>query len=175
MTGAIVGKVLSRGGSPLGSVKVACSGQETITLADGTYRLENLASSSYTVTATIRGFEHDQREVTVNDEGTVTVDFRLREALGRGTIRGRVLDLTSGKPISSGGTVTLVLPLGNKYASVSSDGSYEFRDLLADSYELWASAPSYEDKKETITLGEGETKTLDFRCVPSSRVEPPWG
>jgi hypothetical protein len=158
----------------LGGVRVACNGTETITLADGTYRLDNLEPSTYVVTAATRGFEPDRKEVTVT-EGTVTVDFYLKEAIGKGTIRGRIIDVTSGKPISSGGTVILILPLANKYASVSGDGSYEFRDLPADNYELWASVPSYEDTKETITLGEGETKTLDFRCVPSNRSEPPWG
>lgn len=127
------------------------------------------------VTATVKGFEPSRREVTINDEEVVTVDFCLRQAVGTGTIRGRVLDSSSGTPISTGGAVVLILPLGNRYASLNGDGYYEFRDLPADNYELWASVPSCEDEKVTVALGDGETKTADFQCVRSKRVEPPWG
>lgn len=171
----IAGKVCSARGSPLSGVAVSCNGHETATLADGTYRLEIPARSTYTITAMIKGFERGRREVIVGDAEEIQVDFCLRDAIGTGVIHGRVLDNVSGTPISSGGTVILVFPLANKYASISSDGCYEFRDLPADSYELWVSVPSYEEMRSIVTLAGGETRTLDIRCIPTRPVEPPWG
>ena len=175
LTGAIVGKVVSPRGNPLSGVKIEISGEEATTLADGTYRIEGLASSTYEVTAHINGYEPNLKVVTVGEVGNTTVDFSLREAVGTGTIEGLILDNTTKKAISSEGTVVLILPLGNKYASVDDKGHYRFVGLPPGSHELWASSSLYEDKRMTVTLREAERKIINFHCVPSNRVEPPWG
>lgn len=174
MAGTIVGKVVSPRGNPLSGANVTCNGKEVTTLVDGTYRLEELSPSTYTVIATIKGFEPSWRQVTVTRDEKVTLVFCLREAVGRAVIRGRMLDKISRKPISAG-TVILILPINNKYANTDSNGYYEFRDLPADSYEIWTSAPLYEDERATATLEDGEISTIDFQCALSNRVEPPWG
>ncbi|MBS7625996.1 carboxypeptidase regulatory-like domain-containing protein [Candidatus Bathyarchaeota archaeon] len=174
MTGSIVGRVLSKSGSPLSGVKVSCEGGDTLTLPDGTYRLEHLEPKIYVVEVAIQGFETQRKKVAVKDEEGVVADFHMNDAVGTGVIHGHVLDKLRGKPISHG-TVTLILPLINKYASVNSEGHYEFRNLAPGEYKLYFSTQHYEEEMMTTTLRDGEVKILNISCRPSNRVEPPWG
>jgi hypothetical protein len=170
----IEGHVYSSEGTPLGAVKVTCDGRSTSTLFDGFYKFENLAPGTYNVTASLKGFRSESKIVSVKDNETLFVDFNLNEATGTAKICGYVRDAKTGKPLS-GGTVMLILPTANRYATVDENGFYEFSNLPSDTYEVWTSVFGYEDIKAIVRVGEGETKTQDFYCEARSAVEPPWG
>jgi hypothetical protein len=171
----IFGHVYSEKGTPLGSAKVACNEEKTITLFDGFYEFKNVKPGTYTIVASLKGFKSDSRTVTVQKDEVITLDFRLSEAIGTAKIYGTVYDASTKKPIASGGTIILVLPITNKYALLDKNGRYEFKDLAKDSYDLWASIPGYEDERAKVTLVEGEEKVQDFFCRPIVNIEPPWG
>ncbi|MEM2873002.1 MAG: carboxypeptidase regulatory-like domain-containing protein [Nitrososphaerales archaeon] len=171
----IFGHVYNEKGTPLGSAKVTCSEKKTLTLFDGFYEFKNVEPGTYTIVASLKGFKSDSKTVTVQKDDMITLDFRLSEATGTAKIYGTVYDASTKKPIASGGTIILVLPITNKYALLDKNGRYEFKDLAKDSYDLWASIPGYEDEKATITLAEGEEKIQDFFCRHVVNIEPPWG
>lgn len=171
----IIGHVYSEKGSPLGSAKVIWNGKKTITLFDGTYEFKNIKPGTYTITASLKGFKSDSKIVTVQKDDIITLDFYLSEAIGTAKIYGTVYDAKTKRPITSGGTVILILPTANKYALLDKKGYYEFNDLAEDGYDLWTSIPGYEDEKAVVEVAEGEEKVQGFHCKPILNIEPPWG
>ena len=171
----ITGHVYSEKGIMLGSAKVTCNGKKTITLFDGSYEFKNLEPGTYTITASLKGFKSDSKTVTIQKDEVITLDFHLPQAIGTAKIFGIVYNAETKRPITSGGTVILILPIANRYAPLDKNGYYEFNDLVEDSYDLWASIPGYEDGKATVTVAEGEKKVQDFFCRPTLNIEPPWG
>lgn len=159
----------------LGGAKVICNGNSTVALFDGSFRFENLAPGTYTITASLRGFQSQSKTVFIKEDETITLDFSLNEAVGTAKIRGCVYDAETGKPIASGGTVVLILPFANKYVSINKDGCYEFTNLIADTYDVWVTIGGYEEVKATIAMKEDETKIRDFYCKVKRIEEPPWG
>ncbi|MCP8316687.1 MAG: carboxypeptidase regulatory-like domain-containing protein [archaeon] len=171
----IIGHVYSEKGSQLGSAKVTCNEKKTITLFDGSYEFKNIEPGTYTITASLKGFKSQNKVITIQKDDIMTLDFQLSEAIGTAKIYGTVYDAGTKRPVTSGGTIILILPIVNRYALLDKNGYYEFNNLAEDSYDLWASIPGYEDVKATITVAEGEKKVQDFYCKPILNIEPPWG
>lgn|GEM_PF-1436682 len=171
----ITGYVYSEKGSPLGSAKVTCNGKNTITLFDGSYEFKNIEPGIYKITVSLKGFKSQSKVITIRKDDIINLDFRLPEAKGTAKVYGTVYDAETKKPITSGGTIILVLPVANRYALLDEKGRYEFNELAEDSYDLWTSIPGYEDERATVTLAEGEKKIQDFFCRPIANIEPPWG
>ena len=174
----IAGRVLTESGGMLGAAKLRCSpnNAETITLFDGTYKFEYLLPGSYTVTASLKGFQSLSKTVVLKENEVKTLDFQLSQAIGSSKIYGRVLDAETRMPANTSVTVTLVLPHVNKYALTNREGYYEFDKLAGDTYELFAvPLDGYWEEKAVVTLGENETKKVDIYCKPKIVVEPPWG
>lgn len=162
-------------GNPLGSAKVTCNEKKTITLFDGFYEFKNIEPGTYTITASLKGFKSQSKVVNIQKNDIINLDFRLSEAKGTAKIYGTVYDIETKKPVTSGGTIILILPVTNRYALLDKNGRYEFNDLAEDSYDLLASIPGYEDERVTVKLVEGEKKTQDFFCRPVMNIEPSWG
>lgn len=162
-------------GNGLGGVKVTCGKKETTTLFDGTYEFNNLNSATYTITAYMKGFQTKSDKVEVQKNSTVTLNLYLSEAVGTSKIYGYVYDNETKKPITSGGTVILVLPAANRYAYVDGNGRFEFSNLAADTYEVGTSILGYGDEKATVTVAHNEMKNLNFYCKFRRIEEPPWG
>ncbi len=171
----IRGQVRSTDGRTLQSAVVACQDRETRTLADGTYMLNDLPSSTCRLSVSLEGFESVSKEVTLPEGGETIQDFRLSEASGTAKICGHVFDAESRKPLVSGGTVMLILPVTNRYSHIDGKGYYEFDRLPAGKHAIATSIPEYEDKKAIQPVKKGETRTLDFFCKPLRAVEPFWG
>jgi len=122
-----------------------------------------------------KGFQNESEKVVVKGGETKTLDFHLNDFGGSAKIYGYVYDAETGKPISSGGTIILILPVTNQYAAIDKKGYFEFKNLLADTYEILASVQGYSEEKTTVTLAENETKKIEIRCRAGSFEEPPWG
>lgn len=171
----IVGHVYSERGAMLGSAEVTCNGRKTTVLFDGSYEFRNIEPGTYAITASLRGFKTESKTVTIQKDEVTTLDFHLSHAIGTAEISGTVYDAETRRPITSGGTVILILPIANKYSPLDRNGHYEFNDLVEDSYDLWTSIPGYDDGKATAKVAEGEKKVQDFFSRPTMSVEPPWG
>jgi len=170
----IVGCVLSEWANPIGAAKVTCDGQETMTLFDGSYEFENISVGNYDVSVSLKGFRPERKTVSIKENETKVVNFSLVEARGTSNICGYVRDSRTKRPLS-GGRVILTLPVANRYALIDENGFYEFAGLQADTYDIWASVPGYEEIKATVVLADGETKAQDFDCKAQAIEEPPWG
>lgn len=171
----ITGNIYGRKGGRLGVAKLTCGGRKTITLFDGAYEFADLKPATYTIDVRLKGFQSESKKVVVKGGETKTLNFYLNEAGGSAKIHGYVYDAVTGKPVSSVGTVILILPVANRYAVIDKNGHFEFKDLPADTYEVWASVQGYSEEKTTVTLAEDETKKIDFRCRAELFEEPPWG
>lgn len=175
MNERINGHVYSEGGSALGSAGIVCNESRSVTLFDGAFELGNMAPGAYSITASLKGFKSQTSTVIVEKDKTATIDFYLPQAKGASKICGTVYDAETGKPLISGGTIILVLPVTNKYANLDKEGRYRFIDLAGDGYNMVTSVSGYEDAKVTADVGEGMEKIQDFYCKPVLPVEPPWG
>lgn len=173
-TATIIGHVYSRSGARLNGVSVTCNDFVTTTLADGAYHFENLPPTTYVLTVALQGYQSDTQTVTITETTTHTVDFHLPKATGTASITGHVFDAETHQPLMTG-TVILILPISNRYSALTTDGSYTFLKLTADSYKLITSIPEYDDSEYDVVLAEGESKVQDINCTRNREVEPAWG
>lgn len=171
-TAKIFGHVLSTDGAMLQAAKIACNKMETRSLADGFFAIEGLAPGTYEVSASLESFKTATKTVSVQEE--VTLNFSLPKAIGTAKIHGHVFDAESRENVKQGGTVTLVVPVANKYAHLDSDGYYQFENLPGGKYRISTSTPGYIDNIVTVKLGDGEIKLHNFLCK-TILEEPPWG
>ncbi|MEM2210738.1 MAG: carboxypeptidase-like regulatory domain-containing protein [Nitrososphaerales archaeon] len=170
----IIGHVYDTKGMRLRGVRVICDGKETFTLFDGTYEFNDVKPGTYTISVTLKGFKSDSKTITLKEGETVVTNFQLSEAVGNAKIHGSVYDAETNKPIT-GGTVTLIMPISNRYASLNKNGYYEFKNLVGDTYELSVSIPGYKDEKAIVKVNDGEEKIQNFYCKPVRIIEPCWG
>jgi len=177
-TASISGHAIAPGARYNGEITIKCddgSGEhvlETQTKWDGSYEFKGLvigddvASKKYNITVAVRGYTAQTKEIEISkdDDRANIVDFELSEAKGTCSISGHVYDAETGLPIKEG-HVSLVIPTGNKYSELDSNGHYEFMGLSANTYEIWA-VPTprnyYINKKMTVMLVEGKQETQDF-------------
>lgn len=174
-TSKISGHTYSSDGASLKGAKVACNGMETRTLADGFFVLGGLAPGTYEVTVSLQGFKSRSNAVSIQEGEEVTLDFRLSKAVGMAKIRGHVYDVDFKKPVETGGTVVLVLPVANKYNDIERNGYYEFENLPAGTYRILTSVPGYKNGNAIVMVTDDEIKTHDFFCKAQKIEEPPWG
>jgi hypothetical protein len=172
----IIGSVYDAKGKPIAGAEVKCNGKCTRTLFDGTYKLENLAPSTCIVTVTQKGFQSQKRTIELGKNNIANLGFCLIPEEGFGKIYGNVLDSETGKPITSGGTIIMVLPSKNKQVPIRpKDGFFEFLSLPSGIHQVWASVLGYEDEFKKINLKDKEEKRVDFSCRKKESIEPPWG
>ena len=129
-------------------------GHAATTDRNGSYRMMEVESGEYKLTAIAEGYETFSRMVRVNTS--------------------EVTDVTdeSGDPVES---VSLKLTgprTKTKMNTVSdTEGKYEFTDLEADKYSIIARKSSYKRKKVKATLGEGEEKEVGIEMEGISRKD----
>lgn len=83
----------------------------TFTKADGTFELTGVPAGNYTAIALKRGLGEDRRDITVQANATVTVDFNLQMPIG--VVQGQVTDAVTGKPIA--GAVIVAVSKGDPW------------------------------------------------------------
>ncbi|MFA0749632.1 MAG: hypothetical protein SLRJCFUN_000035 [Candidatus Fervidibacter sp.] len=83
----------------------------TFTKADGTFELTGVPAGNYTAVAFKRGLGEDRKDITVQANATVTVDFNLQMPVG--TVQGQVTDAATGKPIA--GAVVVAVSKGDPW------------------------------------------------------------
>ncbi|MDT7896903.1 MAG: carboxypeptidase regulatory-like domain-containing protein [Armatimonadota bacterium] len=83
----------------------------TFTKADGTFELTGVPAGTYTAIAFKRGLGEDRKDITVQANATVTVDFVLQMPVG--IVQGQVTDAVTGQPIA--GAVIVAVRKGDPW------------------------------------------------------------
>jgi hypothetical protein len=174
-TSTIQGHIHSTEGAILNGVKVSCNDLETLSLADGFYSFKDLPPGRYDVQVDLKGYQSATQTVSTRENEVVVLDFNLSIALGSAIISGRVYDSETGEPIESSGTIILIQPISNRYATIDGKGHYSFDNLPAGTYSLSTSIPEYDDTDALLTVEDGESVVHDFYCDLNREVEPAWG
>ncbi len=185
----IQGTVRQHGGTPVIDAAVTLidpAGQQIgrgVTSPDGSYRITVSRPGNYVLIARARAHQPQATMVSVNGK-PVELDLLLA---GSGILVGSVRR-TGGAPID-GATVILADADGQVIGSQSTDpdGGYEFGELVAGTYTLAVSAPSYQPLallvgvpetgrvKQDIELSggaqlRGTVRSDSQRAVPDARV-----
>lgn len=175
-TTKITGHVIDEKGRPIAGAKVVCSGMESLTLFDGTFKFEDLSPGLHIVEIRVEGYGKQQKQIDAEEGSVVSVGFQVEPETGNGRIYGYVLDDKTGEPITHGGSVHMFRPTSNRKASIDPDtGFYELINLSPGTYATWTSVLDYEEQKKTVTLEEGEEKRQDFLISKKEEEEVPWG
>ncbi len=173
LTGAISGTVLHATSEvPLPGVAVSVRvGTVTLTVdteTDGTYWLPDLPSGTYTVTATMTGFESGSVAGVVVVSGSITegVDFLLVElpTMLFGVVRSGTL-LVPGVLLNVVGT--------DIFTNTSTEGSYEIVNITAGIYDITASKEGYVSLTivgVTIPMGGQKELNIDIEALPGSSL-----
>lgn len=164
----IAGKVTdSTTGAGIAKAKLTANKCEIVQYADvnGNYRLGNLASGTYTITASASGVASKSQTVTVSTGQTATLNFTLGPTY---KITGRVTDSASGLPIAGAVVATNT---GGYSALTDSGGFYTLSDVIAGSYTVTASSSGYDSQSQTIFV-TGDT-TANFTLTKSVTPPPP--
>lgn len=173
LTGGISGSVLHASTEdPLYNASVSVRvGTVTVTVAtspDGSYRIPDLPSGTYTVTASMDGFEPSSESGVVVTSGydTEGVDFSLVEKPTKlyGVVRSET-QLLPGVVITIVGT--------ELYTNTSVDGYYEITNITAGTYDLVASLEGYNSVTVSgVVIPRGGQKEVNINMVslPGSSV-----
>lgn len=174
-TSTIRGHLYSTEGALLNGAKVTCNDQETVSLADGFYAFEDLASGQYEIRVDLDGFQPGTQTVSTGENEVVVLNFYLSRAFGSASIRGQAFDQDTGEALGRGGTVILIRPVSNRYTPIDEKGHYAFDHLPAGTYRVSTSIPEYDDVNTLITVKDEECIVHDFECKRNTEVEPAWG
>ena len=156
---------------PLGGAKVLVkeTGAEAITQDDGSYKIENVISGSYTLIFTAPGYQSFSASVAVEDKPVVKDAYLAKgeevqkAEVKTGSILGIVTDKEKGTPISG---VSVVLKETGQTLTTDRSGSFRFDNLKAGAYTLSFDAEGYLDYSEIVNLAEGQTFTMRVALTP---------
>jgi len=174
-TSTIQGHLYSEEGAILNGAKVACKERETLSLADGFYSFKDLPPGRYEIQVDLEGYQSATQTTSTRENEVIVLDFNLSKALGSAIISGRIYDKETNEPIECGGTIILIQPISNRYATIDGKGHYTFDNLPAGIYSLSTSIPEYDDTDAFLTVEDGESVVHDFYCDLNREVEPAWG
>lgn len=159
-SGAIAGKVtnVSTGGA-LSGATVSYSGGSATSDASGNYRLNNVASGTYNVTAARTGYLSRTLSATVTSGNTTTLNLPIATA---GILAGKVTN--SGGAAIAGATVKIT---GGKIATTktlttNSTGNYSSSWIPIGSYSITVTATGVTGQTKSATVTTGATTTVNF-------------
>jgi len=121
------------------------------------YSFKDLPPGRYDVQVDLKGYQSSTQTVSTRENEVVVLDFNLSIALGSATISGRGYDNETSESIESSGTIILIQPISNRYATIGGKGHYSFDNLPAGTYSLSTSIPEYDDTDALLTLEDGES------------------
>jgi hypothetical protein len=162
--GTIQGTV-SSGSGPLVGATVTVAGVGSVTTTAGGAYTIGVPAGTYSVTASMTGYNSSTATVTVGAGATVTRNFVLVAAA---TITGTITDDTTGLPLA-GATVTVSSgpSTGNAPVTTNAAGVYTITGLSAgNGYRIQASLSGYETGTSNNTNVSGTT-TINLALWPS--------
>jgi hypothetical protein len=159
-TGAIAGTVTSAvDGRALASATVTAAGQSALTDSSGTYRITGVAPGTYTVSASLSGWQTNSTTVAVTSGTTSTANIQLATT---GRITGTIK--TSSGARVSGATVTFsggVIP-NTTSVFTNSAGNYTSAWIPVGSYTVTVTKSGLTTRTGTATVTPGGKYVLNF-------------
>jgi hypothetical protein len=142
------------------------------TLADGKYRLSDLAPGTYAVTVAKAGYEANtissiRIDFGDNLAGSVKRDVPLTKI--RGTISGNVKGQVGASQFDlNGATVMLTGPV-TQNAQTATDGTYSFADLNDGTYQVAVTMTGFQPSaaREVTVVNGSEASGINFVLLPS--------
>jgi hypothetical protein len=173
---SIKGKLFDENNRGLGGVSIQCDALSTATLFDGSFKFDSVGQGTHIVSVVLEGYAEECEKVNLDEGETKNIEFHLEKINGDSKIWGYVLDAETSTPISQGGKIFLFLYPYNISRSINpATGYYEFLNLTQGTYKLGTSILEYKDETQSVTLGNEDTKRVDFYCSKREDAEPPWG
>ena len=158
----VFGRVLRGGsGAPGFSVSVAgvaaAGAGETVSGADGEWRIEGLEPGEYQVAVQSRS-----GQVVAGDHVVLETDTELDLHIPSGFVSGRVLEADTQRPIE-GVAVTIsgtAIPPIQRTATSDSAGAFEFAELADGDYTIRARASGRAPAQENVSLVDGTAREV---------------
>ena len=167
--GVIEGKVISaETGEGISQVLVttANSSSSTTTEFDGSYRIENVASGNFKITASKSGYYSSELSVKV-DSGKVTRGDFVLQKQKYGTIYGTIIDVVSNQPIQG---VTVATDPVSGIVNTSATGQYKLENIIIlknQTYKVTASKSDlYDVVTKSVTFGDSTEINVSFSMDP---------
>ena len=149
----------------------AFSGEEQLTLTDetGTWRMDELRTGEYMVTASFADYQPVESILSVEEEGRLNLNFEL--LINRACLRGQI-NLSDGATDFEEVNLTLLETVAITQGDES--GQFQFDDLAPGAYTILAQREGYENASGIISLAPGEgcesahlTLILEDRQAPA--------
>ena len=159
--------------NPLRGVTVMIEGNNfsdnTETNEDGFFTFENVLSGNYTLTFEEEGYETQTMDITLGDGEVKDLRIITLEPVETGKVYGEVVNI-KGNPIEFvrlklKGIKTKVI----KTASSDEDGFFEFTDLEADTYVIFAKKKRYRNTQRKVKLGDSESEEIEIVMKRTSK------
>lgn len=169
----ISGYIIDEDENALQGVTVTIEGgnlsDSTQTNTDGYYEFTNLAAGNYTLTYEKEGYQTETADITLKENDVRDLGTLILEEITKAKIYGYVIDI-SDNPIESAKLKLKGIKTGyNSTTTSDADGFFEFTDLAADTYILIAKKNGYKRAKQTIKLGERESREIEIEMKKTSR------
>lgn len=165
--GEVQGQALTADGTPIANATITLTAadgttQQTVSGADGSYVFTGLPLGSYTVTASIAGFQTSlvaQVELTAEaTSSTVDINDLIENTAG---VSGRVTDAQSGGGLL-GVRVTASGPAGTASTQTDTEGAFTLANLAPGAYTLTTTLSGFEGTAASVDLVNGATATQDL-------------
>jgi hypothetical protein len=165
--GNITGTVIdSSNANPIqGATVTVDTGGSATTDVNGIYTLSGVPAGNRTVTADASGYVSQNKQTTVPENGTSTVDFSLDlepVSGGEGTIKGTVTDANSGSRLAG---VTVMTDTGQS-ATTNKGGKYTINNVPEGSRAVTASLSGYVIQVQPALVVADQTTTVNIALVP---------
>jgi len=170
-TGAVFGVVNDPDENPFKGVTVTIEGtdysESKETDERGFYVFTNLSAGEYTLTYKKEGYQTQTEEITLTEGEIKNMGTIIMEEIVKAIILGNVID-SKGEPIES---VRLKIKgIKTRYKNSTSsdaDGFFEFENLEADTYVIFANKKGYKKAKRTVKLEE-EQQEIEIKLKKTS-------
>lgn len=166
--GSITGHVSDAStGAAIAGATVSFNGSASTTDSSGNYSFPNVASGTYSLTASHSGYSSQTSSVTVNGGAASTLNFQLTPAssAGPGIISGHVTNISNGNAVSGA-----IVSYNGASTTADSSGAYTLTNVAAGAYNVTASHSGYFKVTQSVTVSSGTTSTLNFALATGGIV-----
>jgi len=159
--GNVTGTIVDSNGVALSGATLTASGVSAISIADGSYALNNLPAGPTKIVAALTGFQSGSVSVTVVASAT-TAAPPITLGSSSGTITGMVKS-SSGAAIAGAS-----VGFGGGTTTTNASGSYTLTGVPVGTVQLVASASGFQSATQNVTVSGGTTATANFTLMAAS-------
>lgn len=169
----VFGFVIDEDDNPLKGVTVTITGNNssdsTETDEDGYYEFGGLDAGEYALTYEKEGFLAQTQDISLEEGELKDLGVVTMEQVEKAEIYGYVVDIKENPlefvRLRLKGIKTKVI----KTASSDADGFFEFTDLDADTYVIFAKKKGYKKTQQKVVLEEGESTEIEIVMRKTSK------